>query len=71
MSYGSTGKCGQSIQFSCTPCIVVALTDCETSKYEFSRSLQTLLLWFRLFVPFTVFELFRKNWFDAINFEIS
>jgi len=58
----------EPLHFSCTPCIVAALTDCETFRDEFSSSLQTF---FRFFATFIVSELFRKNWFDATNFQIG
>jgi len=61
----------ESIHFSCTPCIVEALTDCETSRNEFSSSLRTFSISFKFVVTFTVSELLSKNWFDATNFQIS
>jgi len=57
----------ESLQFSCTSCIVATLTDCETSKDESSNSLRTFLFSLKFFLTFTVSELFSKNWFDATN----
>jgi len=60
-----------SLDFSCTPCILEAKMPLKTYGVGSKSCLETFLVSFIFFVIFTVFELFRKNWFGATNFENS
>jgi len=55
------------LQLTGSPCIATNVAKCERYLDKFSGSLATFLVSFNFFVTLTVFEIFAKNWFNALS----